>query len=119
MCANSPIVWTGDLDDDCTARWNGVILRAEWMDKNIWWWAVSIDNQNSHDEIDSSNNYDTVCHRGENARQLAEAAAIKYVTANGLFLIEEKVANEPGCSLCIVTLFFVMFLLFILSHSLL
>ena len=35
------IIWTGDLDDDCTARWAGLMLRAEWMDERDWWWAVS------------------------------------------------------------------------------
>ena len=72
---NTPINWTGDLDDDCTAKWNGLILRAEWMNKNIWWWAVSYDDNNRQDEIDSSNNYKTKCISGEKARQLAEATA--------------------------------------------
>jgi hypothetical protein len=35
------IIWTGDLDDDCTARMAGLMLRAEWMDGLYWWWAVS------------------------------------------------------------------------------
>jgi hypothetical protein len=26
------IIWNGDLDDDCTALWAGLMLRAEWMD---------------------------------------------------------------------------------------
>jgi hypothetical protein len=32
--------WIGDLADDCTARWAGLILRAESMDRSRWWWAV-------------------------------------------------------------------------------
>jgi len=35
-----PIEWTGDLDDDCTASWAGLTLRAEKMDRASWWWAV-------------------------------------------------------------------------------
>jgi hypothetical protein len=35
-----PIEWTGDLDDDCTASWAGLTLRAEKMDRAVWWWAV-------------------------------------------------------------------------------
>jgi hypothetical protein len=35
------VIWTGDLNDDCSARWAGLILRAEWMDGHHWWWAVS------------------------------------------------------------------------------
>ncbi|MDP2815874.1 MAG: hypothetical protein Q8O19_04270, partial [Rectinemataceae bacterium] len=46
-----PINWSGDLNDDCTAEWNGLLLRAEWMFGGpkdeargavaCWWWAVS------------------------------------------------------------------------------
>jgi hypothetical protein len=32
---SQPIIWEWDLNDDCTARWAGLMLRAEWMDKNI------------------------------------------------------------------------------------
>ncbi len=55
--AFSPIHWTGDLDDDCIARWCGLTLRAECMGCNdddcdgldtckpehgeYWWWEVS------------------------------------------------------------------------------
>ena len=83
MGTTEPIIWTGDLDDDCTAIWNGLILRAEWMDEDIWWWAVSKNNNNPLDEIDSSNNYDAVCIGGEKARQFAEQAARKFLTING------------------------------------
>ncbi len=73
------IIWTGDLNDDCTARWNGLILRAELMVDDIWWWAISKDNDNPLDEIDSTKNYDTICIGGEQARQSAEAAARKFI----------------------------------------
>ncbi len=55
MKIEDPIIWIGDLQDDCIARWNGLILRAEWMEKKIWWWAVSKDNDTYTDQIDSSN----------------------------------------------------------------
>ena len=38
--AKLPIEWTGDLHDDCTARWAGLMLRAEQMQRGVWWWAV-------------------------------------------------------------------------------
>jgi hypothetical protein len=81
MKLDEPIIWTGDLDDDCTAIWNSLILRAEWMDEEFWWWAVSI-NDGRLDEIDSSNNYDFSCIGGENARKLAEQVAINWLNQN-------------------------------------
>ena len=78
MRENDPIIWEGDLEDDCTAHWNGLILRAEWMDGNVWWWAVS----KLHDqvnEIDSSNNYHRTWESGEESRDVAEKAARKYL----------------------------------------
>jgi hypothetical protein len=79
--AKDKIIWTGDLADDCTALWNGLILRAEWMDEDIWWWAVSV-HDGRLEEIDSSNNYKTTCRGGENARKFAEEAALKYINEN-------------------------------------
>ena len=54
---SQPIIWNGDLKDDCTAKWSGLMLRAEWMDEDYWWWCVYdvLDNEN---QIDSSNEYD-------------------------------------------------------------
>ncbi len=74
------IEWAGDLNDDCAARWSGWLLRAEWMDKDIWWWAVSDDE--TGDEIDSSNNdgyFDVRFTSGAAARQAAERAAKEYM----------------------------------------
>jgi hypothetical protein len=81
MEIESPIIWYGDLEDDCTAKWNGLILRAESMNGKIWWWAVSKDNNNQSEEIDSSNNYDTNCIGGKKARQLAEEVAKKFINS--------------------------------------
>jgi signal peptidase I len=78
---NNPIIWTGDLADDCTAEWAGLMLRAEWMDEDYWWWEVS-DMDNPEIEIDSSNNYDTSFIGGDASRQKAEEVARKYLGLN-------------------------------------
>ncbi len=75
--------WHGDLNDDCTAKWAGLILRAEWMQDDdigqIWWWAVSDDE--TGEEIDSSNNHspNTIVRTGTNARYRAEMVAYRWL----------------------------------------
>lgn len=74
-----PIEWKGDLDDDCIAEWCCLLLHAEWMDGDTWWWAVS--DQISGQEIDSSNNdgyFDIRFNSGISARKAAEMAAREY-----------------------------------------
>ena len=71
--ASAPIVWTGDLDDDCTAIWSGLMLRAELMDDPHWWWAVS--EMDAGVEIRSSNDDSPPCTSGREARLFAEGAA--------------------------------------------
>jgi hypothetical protein len=74
------IEWKGDLDDDCTAEWSGLLLRAEWMDGDRWWWAVS--DLASGDEIDSSNHdgyFDIKFTSGSAARHAAEQAAYEHL----------------------------------------
>ncbi|MBK6839000.1 MAG: hypothetical protein IPG90_12735 [Bacteroidetes bacterium] len=66
ILARQPIVWTGDLSDDCTAEWAGLMLRAEWMDEDYWWWAV-YDMQKDEITIDDSNEYDIKFIGGESA----------------------------------------------------
>ena len=78
MQASEPIVWKGDLDDDCTAVWAGLMLRAEWMDEDYWWWAV-YDMQQNEITIDSSDEYDIRFTGGEAARAKAESVAIAYL----------------------------------------
>jgi len=75
---NQPIIWNGDLKDDCTAKWSGLMLRAEWMDEDYWWWCVYdiLDNEN---QIDSSNEYDERFIGGEVARKKAEEIAKNYL----------------------------------------
>ena len=69
-----PIRWSGDLQDDCTAIWGGLMLRAEEMDHNSWWWAVSLD-EGRGGEIRSSNYEDRECRSGAIARSRAEECA--------------------------------------------
>lgn len=39
---DEPIVWTGNLKDDCVARWCGLIAHAECMSgRNDWFFSVS------------------------------------------------------------------------------
>lgn len=38
--ATEPIVWTGDLADDCTARWRGLMGRAEKLSDQHWYVGV-------------------------------------------------------------------------------
>ena len=77
--ASSPIVWTGDLDDDCTAIWSGLMLRAEWMDGSDWWWAVS--RLDAGGQIRSSHDDARPCTSGREARLLAEEAARAYFSS--------------------------------------
>lgn len=72
------IIWTGDLDDDCTALWSGLMLRAEWMDGSDWWWAVSVI-KTGHEIASSNNDTTRPCTSGSTARSLAEKAARAYL----------------------------------------
>ena len=77
--ANHPIEWRGDLDDDCNAEWAGLMLRAEEMEENSWWWAV-YDMQRDEATIESSNFYNEKVINGETAREKAEKKAKEYIT---------------------------------------
>lgn len=79
IAADHPIEWRGDLNDDCTAEWAGLMLRAEEMEENSWWWAV-YDMQRDEMTIDSSNLYDENVISGEVARAKAENVAKAYMT---------------------------------------
>ena len=78
-----PISWGGNLDDDCIAYWAQLVLRAESMGADQWWWAV-IDDKNDGLEIASSNKNDQICRDGVAARAAAEKAARKYLEWNKL-----------------------------------
>jgi hypothetical protein len=78
--ATQPIIWTGDLEDDCTAIWAGLMLRAELMEENRWWWTV-YDMLSDEITIDCSNDYEIEFNDGETSRQKAEEIARWYLNA--------------------------------------
>ncbi|WP_395748545.1 hypothetical protein [Prosthecobacter sp.] len=74
----APLIWTGDLDDDCSSRWADLFLRAEEMADDDWWWAVT-DARLAGAEIGSSNWAGLTCVSGRQAREQAEQCAWKYL----------------------------------------
>lgn len=78
--AKQPITWTGDLMDDCSAKWAGLLLRAEWMDEDYWWWSV-YDMQKGEITIEDSTEHDQRFIGGDITRKKAESIAINYITA--------------------------------------
>jgi hypothetical protein len=76
---NTEITWTGDLLDDCTAYFHGLLLRAEDMDGETWWWAVT--QIETGVEIESSNDSSTLIPDGVSAREAAEKCARKYLSS--------------------------------------
>ena len=75
---DQPIIWEGDFKDDCTSVWAGLMLRAECMKEDIWWWSV-YDLKNNHIQIDCSDKHPGKTHSGEAARKEAEMAAKAYL----------------------------------------
>jgi hypothetical protein len=76
--ATLPVEWKGDLDDDCTAEWAGLTLRAESMKRAAWWWAVYDDR--SGETIGSSNDSLERFSSGKKARAAAERVATEWLT---------------------------------------
>ena len=76
---HAPIIWEGDLDDDCLVRWAGLMLRTELIDEEgNWWWCV-YDMLDEEKQIDSSNEYEERCVGGKTARNKAEETSKKYL----------------------------------------
>ncbi len=73
--SDDEIIWTGNLNGDCRAEWNGLTLHAEEMDKAVWWWAVYDEENNIID--DSDNHYPEKYKKAKAAREAAEFAARK------------------------------------------
>ena len=69
--------WRGDLDDDCLADWGGLLLHAEWMQGELWFWAV-YDPKFDYQVVTSDHNKKP-CRSGEQARREAENAALAYL----------------------------------------
>ncbi|MBF4518425.1 hypothetical protein IRZ71_18875 [Flavobacterium sp. ANB] len=76
---HEPIIWEGDLNDDCTANWAGLMLRAEWIDEDHWWWCVYDMLDEDEIQIDSSNEYEESFIGGKIAREKAEEISKKYL----------------------------------------
>ena len=89
ILANEPIIWTGDLSDDCTALWAGLRLRADRLDEDYWWWRV-YDMQKGEATVDDSNSHEKEIAGGEIARQKAELIARQYVSE---LISEEETAK--------------------------
>ena len=75
--ASTPVEWAGELGDDCSATWAGLLLRAESMTRTHWWWAV-------HDEATGEllADWHSTAERarsGRAARGAAERAALEWL----------------------------------------
>lgn len=69
------------MDDDVTAKGHGLMLRAEQMDRKVWWWAVYT-SEDEHDWREIAASYDREdnhARTGREARILAERAAFHYL----------------------------------------
>ncbi|WP_299683359.1 hypothetical protein [uncultured Tenacibaculum sp.] len=99
---NQELIWEGDLTDDCSAKWRGLLLRAEWMNQDFWWWSV-YDLLNKEKQIDSSNNYyPETFKNGKLARSAAVQIAKNYLkeeivfefkNSSNSFKLEEIISN--------------------------
>ena len=69
--------WHGNLEDDCTAKCGGLMLRAEWMQADRWWWAVY--DPQIQSQVATSDGDARPCCSGEDARRRAENAATVYL----------------------------------------
>jgi len=77
----SDIVWTGPKNNK-TARWEGLVLRAEMMDHGAWWWLVRrlVDAEiGQWLTVGDCWDHEGLVKTGKLAREAAEAAARKYV----------------------------------------
>ena len=72
-----PVAWSGDLNDDCTAEWAGLVLRAEQMDRKHWWWAVY--DAATSEIITDSNASAEIAVNGKFARAAVETAAKEWL----------------------------------------
>jgi hypothetical protein len=75
--ASTPVSWSGDLNTDCTARWAGLLLRAEQKNRTHWSWTV-YDAKTRAIIMDSRMSWGRATH-GKTARQAAEHAARQYL----------------------------------------
>jgi hypothetical protein len=69
--------WSGDPEDDCTARWAGFLLRAEKMEEGVWWYAVT--DLSSGDTVEDSNLVAISVTDGHTARMRCEEAGRRFL----------------------------------------
>lgn len=69
--------WIGNLDENCSAHWAGLLLHAEKMNDSLWWWWV--DDEATKTQIASS--IDDLFYSGRTARRAANDAARRYFTS--------------------------------------
>ena len=82
--------WTGDLKDDCSVVWNGLLLHAEKMDRNFWWWGVTSE---TNETVASSNDSEVDCKSGSEARAQAQRAALVHLVGDsGVVLDHHQLA---------------------------
>lgn len=81
MTENIPIIWKGDLNDDCTAHWQGLVLRVEKMQRNLWWWVVYDSQSNIIDDSNSTHDQGIRYEDGNTARQAAENVAKTFIVS--------------------------------------
>jgi hypothetical protein len=74
---NTPVSWVGDLETNCTARWAGLLLRAEQKNRTHWSWTV-YDAKTRAIIMDSRMSWARATH-GKKARQAAEQAARQFI----------------------------------------
>ncbi|MEM1211841.1 MAG: hypothetical protein AAGI68_06015 [Planctomycetota bacterium] len=80
FAAEDPIRWRGDPEDDCVCYWAGLLLRAEQMDEDSWWWAVyDGDKQVNSSDNEPFSHRPEPCRSGEQARAAAERAARRWL----------------------------------------
>jgi hypothetical protein len=75
--AKAAPVWSGDLEDDCTARWAGFLLRAEAMEKDSWWYSAT--DLASGTAIEDSTVVGALVKDGVTARRKSEEAVRRFL----------------------------------------
>lgn len=100
------IEWTGDLDDDCVARWNGYMAHCEALDERSWYASVSA--PDGIMLLHTAEN-DVVCVSGRGARWLCEQIMRGHKAqellrrAKTFFNPDDWVITDQHCELCNAT----------------
>lgn len=95
MSEDEPIVWTGDIEDDCVAKWRGLGAHAEYLNRYSWHAMVWVINPNAKVGADNL----TLFHADENdvnpktgpaARKLCEWLMRTHVAERDLSALRER-----------------------------